>query len=47
MVSIYRARIGRPLQDDVATLVAVRCEWRRRHAARATVAPIAALPIAA
>ncbi len=35
MVATYRERCGRPLGDDVLTLVAARSEWRRR-AARAT-----------
>jgi hypothetical protein len=36
MVATYRERVGRPLADDVITLVAARSEWRRR-AARAAV----------
>ena len=32
MVGTYRARIGRPLPDDVTALVAARGEWRRRAA---------------
>ena len=32
MVGTYRARIGRPLPDDVTALVAARSEWRRRAA---------------
>ena len=32
MVATYRARCGRPLQDDVIALVASRSEWRRRAA---------------
>ena len=32
MVEAYRARIGRPLPDDVTALVAARGEWRRRAA---------------
>ncbi len=43
MIATYRARIGRPLQDDVTALVAARWEWRRR----AALAPAADLPLAA
>jgi hypothetical protein len=32
MVGVYRQRVGRPLGDDVLTLVAARSEWRRRAA---------------
>lgn len=32
LAATYRARIGRPLQDDVTALVAARWEWRRRAA---------------
>ncbi|HEY8598510.1 MAG TPA: hypothetical protein VIL85_08775 [Thermomicrobiales bacterium] len=39
MVATYRARCGRPLQDDVLTLVASRSEWRRRVAQAAALAP--------
>lgn len=39
MVATYRKRCGRPLQDDVLTLVASRSEWRRRVAQAATLAP--------
>ena len=45
MVATYRARCGRPLQDDVITLVASRSEWRRRAALATPVAddrPLAA-----
>lgn len=45
MVTVYRERIGRPLQDDVITLVAARSEWRRRAALAAPVA--ADLPLVA
>ncbi|HEY8601064.1 MAG TPA: hypothetical protein VIL85_21705 [Thermomicrobiales bacterium] len=39
MVTTYRARCGRPLQDDVLTLVASRSEWRQRVAQAAALAP--------
>ncbi len=49
MVATYRARCGRPLQDDVLTLVASRSEWRRRPlaAGRTQRQVIATLPLAA
>ena len=49
MVAVYRARIDRPLMDDVIALVAARCEWRRRAAlAPAPVVSVPhALPLAA
>ena len=39
MVATYRARCGRPLQDDVLMLVASRSEWRRRAALAEGQAP--------
>jgi len=41
MVATYRARCGRPLQDDVITLVASRSEWRRRAALAPLPFPVA------
>ncbi len=45
MVATYRARCGRPLQDDVTALVAARSEWRRREAV--ALVTVADLPLAA
>ena len=48
MVDTYRTRCGRPLQDDVITLVASRSEWRRRAALAPLPFPIAQVsPLAA
>ncbi len=41
MVNTYRARCGRPLQDDVIALVASRSEWRRRAALAPLPFPVA------
>ncbi len=41
MVGTYRTRCGRPLQDDVITLVASRSEWRRRAALAPLPFPVA------
>jgi len=41
MVATYRARCGRPLQDDVIALVASRSEWRRRAALAPLPFPVA------
>ncbi len=52
MIATYRQRCGRPLQDDVLTLVASRGEWRRRAALAGGRTPVAivterSLPLAA
>jgi hypothetical protein len=47
MVAVYRARIGRPLADDVIALVAARSEWRRRAALASPAVAVADLPLAA
>jgi hypothetical protein len=43
MVEAYRTRCGRPLQDDVLTLVASRSEWRRRAARAEVQLPVATI----